>query len=71
MAAPERRIGPNDDFYRQFLAAEERKQPHRCTSPWQGDFPWFMSDNVLPLEQYRSSEEWVAIRKRLWPERWV
>jgi hypothetical protein len=67
MAGVERRIGPNDEFHRRFVAPEERKE--RWLTPWRGDFRWFESDNVLPLEQYRSRDQWVRIRARLWPNR--
>jgi hypothetical protein len=41
----------------------------RAYSPWTGSSRWFKSDNVLPLEQYRSAEEWASIRARFWPRR--
>ena len=67
MASVERRVGPNDEFYRRFIAPEERKD--RRPTSWRGEFRWFESSNVLPLEQYRSGEEWASTRARFWPRR--
>ena len=67
MATVERRIGPNDDFHRRFTSPEERKE--RRLDPWRGDWRWFESNNVLPLEQFRNREEWASIRARFWPKR--
>ena len=67
MATAERRTGPNDEFHRRFIAPEERKE--RRLELWRGDFRWFESDNVLPLEEYRSQEDWARIRSQFWPKR--
>jgi hypothetical protein len=67
MTTAERRIGSNDEFHRRFIAPEERKE--RRLDPWRGDFRWFESGNVLPLEQYRPKDEWIRIRHRFWPKR--
>jgi hypothetical protein len=67
MATAARRTYPNEEFYRRFISPEERKE--RRLTPWRGDFRWFASDNVLPLEQYRTEGEWARIRARFWPRR--
>jgi hypothetical protein len=50
----------NDSFFRRFVLPEEEKQ--RITSvPWRGEFRWFCSSNVVPLERYRTPDEWRRV----------
>ena len=66
VAIDRRRPDDNEEFYRRFTAPEERKQRIK---PWCGGFRWFASENVLPLEQYRTEEDWTSIRDRFWPKK--
>jgi hypothetical protein len=66
MITTERRID-GEEFYCRFIAPEERK--NRWTSPWDGGFRWFESNNVVALERYRPAEEWQRIRERFWSKR--
>jgi hypothetical protein len=39
--------------------------------PWRGEGRrWFRSPNVIPLERYRSREDWQRIVTAIWPRRW-
>jgi hypothetical protein len=66
-AARQRRPIPNEEFHRRFTSPEDRKD--RWLSPWEGDFRWFESANVVALELYRSQDDWDQIRRRFWPKR--
>jgi hypothetical protein len=47
----------NDDeaFLRQWTLPEEDRRKY-TTRPWAGEFRWFRSPNVVPLEQWRRSK---------------
>jgi hypothetical protein len=56
-------------FRKYALCEEERLRRHPATV-WTGGYRWFCSENVVPLERYRTSEEIDRIRtnvlRRLW-----
>jgi hypothetical protein len=40
------------DFFRQLVVPEEDR--HLFTSaPWRGEFRWFRSPNIIPMEKWR------------------
>jgi hypothetical protein len=48
-----RRYSSQDEsFLRSVVFPEEDR--HRCTTtPWRGEYRWFRSSNVLPIEHWR------------------
>ena len=65
-----RRLAPEDEAWRRqwTLAFEDRRA--LTTAPWRGEHRWFRSDNIVPLERYRSAEEWRRICAAVWPRWW-
>jgi hypothetical protein len=54
-----------EDFYRKFILSWEDKRKLDPLLVWDGSFRWFRSDNVIPLERYRSLEEMTHIRSTI------
>jgi hypothetical protein len=50
---------PADDeaLWRKLLMPEEARRGHPLALPWSGGYRWFQSDNVVDLQDYRSSIE--------------
>jgi hypothetical protein len=42
----------DEAFFRQFVFPEEDRHLF-TTAPWTGEYRWFRSPNVIPLEQWR------------------
>jgi hypothetical protein len=49
-------------FYRKLILSWEEKRQYDPFLVWDGAFRWFRSENVVPLERYRSAEEIDRIR---------
>ena len=49
----ERRYTDEDDRYFRELTVPEEDRALWTTSPWDGSYRWFRSENVVCLEQYR------------------
>ena len=46
----------DEQFFRQVVIPEEDR--HRFTSsPWRGEFRWFRSANIVPIEHWRRVED--------------
>ena len=46
------KLSPDDEtFFRQFVFPEEDRRAI-TSAPWRGEFRWFRSPNVIPLERY-------------------
>jgi hypothetical protein len=53
-------IDPDEEFLRRFVfSVEERRSV--TTAPLRGEYRWFHSTNVVPLERYRTPAEWERI----------
>ena len=58
MGAPDRLVrasnyGEGDEaFFRAIVVPEEDRRLF-TSAPWRGEFRWFRSPNVVPLEKYR------------------
>ncbi len=52
-------------FYRRLILCWEEKQQRDPFLVWDGSFRWFKSENVVPLERYRNSEEVERIRANI------
>jgi hypothetical protein len=52
-----KRYNPEEEqFLRQFVIPEEDR--HRFTTvPWTGEYRWFRSANIVPLEHWRRGRE--------------
>jgi hypothetical protein len=46
-----------DEFLRQWTIPEEDRQRH-ISHPWAGEFRWFRSENVIPLERVREQRRY-------------
>ena len=54
---------PNESFYRRFTLPDERKS--RTSSGWCGGYRWFVSPNIVKLEEHRPPGEMGRILERL------
>jgi hypothetical protein len=50
----------DDAFLRTFVFPEEDR-PLLTTTRWRGEYRWFRSPNVIPLERHRSPAEWSRV----------
>jgi hypothetical protein len=50
---------PADDeaLWRKLFLSEEARRTYPLAMPWRGGYRWFQSDNVIDLQDYRSSIE--------------
>jgi len=57
-----KRYNPEEEqFLRQFVIPEEDR--HRFTTvPWTGEYRWFRSANIVPLEHYRRGRVEEGVR---------
>jgi hypothetical protein len=57
-------------FFQRLILPWEKKLQFDTYLVWDGSYRWFCSDNVIPLDRYRTSEEIDRIRanvlRRLW-----
>ena len=42
----------NEEFLREWTIPEEDRAKY-TTQPWSGEYRWFRSPNVIPIEQWR------------------
>jgi hypothetical protein len=49
-------------FYRRLILPWEDKRQHDPFLVWDGSFRWFRSENVIPLDHYRTAVEIDRIR---------
>ena len=54
--------GQEDEFLRSLTFPEEERAQW-TSAPWRGEFRWFRSPNVIPLEKYRAQKAPRAVRK--------
>ena len=68
MAEIRRQLSPADEAWQRkwMLPFEDRT----TTVPWRGEHRWFRSPNVVPLERYRTDEDWARVCNVFWPRRW-
>ncbi len=62
---PNRTEDEDEEFFRRFVLCEEERLKRYPTTVWMGGYRWFRSDNVIPLERYRTPEELDRIRINL------
>ena len=63
-------IVKDEEWLRQWTYPYEDRRA-LTTEPWRGEgHRWFRSPNVVPLENYRSPDEWFRICSAVWPRRW-
>jgi hypothetical protein len=55
----------NEAFYRRFTRPEELKNRSSTSIEWRGAYRWFVSPNVVKLEDYRHAGEMERILERL------
>jgi hypothetical protein len=60
-------LPPDDEEWRRRMTFSYEDRSALTAAPWRGEHRWFRSDNVLPLERYRSREEWERICNIFWP----
>ena len=54
-----RNSDPTDEAFLRTMTFPEEERAQWTTSPWRGEFRWFRSPNIIPLERFRSVD-WRA-----------
>jgi hypothetical protein len=70
MAEIRRSLPPEDEAWRRQWTFPYEDRLTLTTAPWRGERRWFRSANVIPLERYRTDEEWRRICGVFWPPRY-
>jgi len=65
------KISPSEDeAWRRHLTFPYEDRWKLTSAPWRGEPRWFRSPNVVPLERYRTREDWRRICSVIWPRQW-
>jgi hypothetical protein len=62
-----RQPSPEEEAWRRKWTFPYEDRHALTTAPWRGERRWFRSANVIPLECYRTGEEWRRICRDRWP----
>ena len=62
-------LPPEDEAWRRQFALSSEDRRALTSAPWRGERRWFRAGNVIPLELYRSPDEWRCICDVFWPRR--